>query len=145
MAVKKTSTSTKKPAVKAKKSDKSKAPKIFEKGLTRPIQFNGKTIKKLRAELDHINYGLKTDNLGGKKLSTKKRTNFSLNDIEKFIRMLDGEYLCPVRYEGKDCVFNAKIECPVLGDFHGRYFLMIFKTFHSNEELIHTITLFPNK
>ena len=51
------------------------------------ILFNGNKVTTGIIELDHINYGL---NSKTKCLNTKKRTNFSNKDIEKFIMMLDG-------------------------------------------------------
>jgi len=118
---------------------------VSVKKLIKPIVFNGKMITHIHVELDHINSGLSKDDTGKSKLKDSKRTNFSLNDIEKFIRMLDGEELAPARYEGRNCIFNVKIDCPISGPFRERRFLMVFKTFHSPTDLIHTITIFPIK
>ena len=109
--------------------------------LKNTIVFNGHKIIKAVIELDHINYGL---NSKTKLLNTKKRTNFSNKDIEKFILMLDGEDLVPERYEKSYLVFMHFIKCPVEEKFKDKEFIMIFKTdYHKNDE-IYTITLYPN-
>lgn len=105
------------------------------------ILLNGHKITKAIIEIDHINYGL---NGRTKELNKKKRTNFSINDIEKFIRLLDGEDLCPERYEQTYSVFMHFIKCPLKGKFHGKEFVMIFKTDYHRGDEIHTVTLFPN-
>lgn len=105
------------------------------------IIFNGQKVKKAIIELDHINYGL---NSRTKKLNTRKRSNFSNSDIEKFIKLLDGEDLVPERYEKTYSVFMHFIKCPVKGQFEGKEFVMIFKTDYRYGEEIHTVTLYPN-
>lgn len=105
------------------------------------IVLNGHRITKAIVELDHINYGLNTRT---KKLNTTKRSNFSNNDIEKFIMLLDGEDLAPERYEKTYSVFIHFIKCPVKGKFEGKEFVMIFKTDYHHGEEIHTVTLYPN-
>jgi hypothetical protein len=115
--------------------------KISSITLKSAIHFNGHRITKVVIELDHINYGL---NSKTGTLNKKKRSDFSSSDIEKFIRMLDGEDLVPERYEKAYSIFMHFIKCPVKGKFKGREFVMIFKTdYHRNDE-IHTITLYPN-
>lgn len=121
--------------------------KIDERGKTyniklkAPIVFNGHKITNAIIELDHINYGL---NKKTGLLNTKKRSNFSNGDIEKFIKMLDGEDLAPERYEKNFLVFYFFIKCPVKGKFENKEFVMIFKTNSNKTEEIHTITLFSN-
>lgn len=119
--------------------------KVLVKRLTRPITFNGNVITVIRVELEHINRGLTNNNSGDKKLKETKRTTFSLNDVEKFIRMLDCEEIAPTEYEGKNSLFNLKIQCPIEGKFKDWNFLMIFKTFYDEPSMIFTITLYPIK
>jgi hypothetical protein len=115
--------------------------KINNVKLKSAIVFNGHKITKAVIELDHINYGL---NSKTGQLNSKKRSNFSNNDIEKFIKMLDGEDLVPERYENAYLIFMHFIKCPVKGKFKGKEFVMIFKTdYHHNDE-IYTITLYLN-
>lgn len=115
--------------------------KIYNIKLKSPIVFNGVKIINAIIELDHINYGL---NKKTSLLNTKKRTNFSNGDIEKFIKMLDGEDLIPERYEKNYLSFYFFIKCPVKGKFENKEFMMIFKTDSNKNDEIHTITLFPN-
>ena len=49
-------------------------------------------------EIDHINFGL---NKKTKALNTRKRTNFSLPDIEKFLMLLDGEQVFARNHKGR--------------------------------------------
>jgi hypothetical protein len=115
--------------------------KIYNIKLKSPIVFNGSKIINAIIELDHINYGL---NKKTGLLNTKKRSNFSNGDIEKFIKMLDGEDLIPERYS-KDCSsFSFIIKCPVKGKFENKEFLMIFRTYFNKADEIYTVTLFPN-
>ena len=60
--------------------------------LSKAIRFNGNLIRKAKIEIDHINYGL---NKVTRTLNKTKRTNFTLKDIEKFIKLLDGETIIP--------------------------------------------------
>jgi len=115
--------------------------KIYYVNLKIPIVFNGHKVIKVVIELDHINYGL---NKKTGILNTKKRTNFSNADIEKFIKLLDGEDLVPERFEKTYSVFYSFIKCPVKGKFENKEFVMIFKIKTNKTEEIHTITLFPN-
>ena len=59
--------------------------------------------------------------------------------------MLDGEKIAPVKYEGRNSLFNLKVQCPIEGKFKDWNFLMIFKTYYSEPSMIHTITLYPIK
>jgi len=108
--------------------------------LKRSIVFNGNTIKKAVIEIDHINYGL---NSKTRALNTKKRTSFTVRDVEKFIMLLDGEDIIPDDYKGKKSQFSLRINCPIGGKFFDKEFIMIFDTHYDKEEEIHTITLIP--
>lgn len=101
--------------------------------------FNGNTITKAVIEVDHVNFGLdKTGNL-----NKRKRTSFSVSDIEKFVLMLDGENILSLKYKGTISQFDIRINCPVKGKFYGKEFLMFFDTDYSSPDKIHTITLYP--
>ena len=115
--------------------------KIYNIKLKTPIVFNGSKIINAIIELDHINYGL---NKKTGVLNIKKRSNFSNADIEKFIKMLDGEDLTPERYEKNYSSFYFFIKCPVKGKFENKEFIMIFKTDSKKTDEIYTVTLFPN-
>lgn len=108
--------------------------------LKRSITFNRNTIKKAIIEIDHINYGL---NSKTRALNTKKRTSFTVKDVEKFITLLDGEDIIPDDYKGKKSQFSLRINCPVTGKFFDKEFIMIFDTHYDKEDEIHTITLIP--
>ncbi len=113
---------------------------IKEITLKRQITFNGSVINKAIIEIDHINYGL---NSKMKSLNEKKRTNFTINDIEKFLMMLDGEYVAAKGFRGRVSRFEVKIDCPVPGRFKNKIFIMIFETDYDKSEEIYTVTLFP--
>lgn len=123
-----------------------RAAKDYERGkvttieLKKPFTLNENLIKRAVVEIDHINYGLDKKT---KKLKTVKRSNFSLNDIEKFLQLLDGEYILPKKYDGMVTKFEFRIKCPIQGKHLGREFIMIFSTNYKKSEEIHTITLFP--
>lgn len=123
-----------------------KAGPVLERGqikevtLKRHITFNGNLIKKAVIEIDHINFGL---NSKTRKLNKNKRTNFTINDVEKFLMMLDGEYVSPKGFRGRVSRFEVKIDCPVPGKFKDKLFIMIFETDYDNSEEIYTVTLFP--
>lgn len=115
--------------------------KIYKIKLKIPIVLNGNKVTHAIIELDHINYGL---NKKTGELNTKKRLNFSNSDIEKFIKMLDGEDLPPERYEKNYIFYYFFIKCPIKGKFEQKEFVMILKTDNKQTEEMHTITLFPN-
>lgn len=123
---------------KALKSDSNRG-RIEEIKLKRSIVFNGNTIIKALIEVDHINFGL--DKFGN--LSKRRRTDFSISDIERFIMLLDGENIVCSKYKGKISQFDIRIDCPVKGRFYGKEFLMFFDTNYSSPDKIHTITLYP--
>jgi hypothetical protein len=108
--------------------------------LSRPITFNSSIITKAKIEIDHINFGL---NKKTKKLNEKKRSHFTVRDIEKFIKLLDGEDVVASDYKGKISEFNIRINCPISGQFYGKEFIMIFDTHYDKSDEIHTITIFP--
>ena len=119
--------------------------KVLVKKLKKEISFNGNRISTIWVELDHINRGLFELESGKKVLKNKKRTYFSLNDIEKFILLLDGEYQVAKRYEGRSSVFMIQVQCPIEGMFKDRLFLMIFKTYYEDKHVLHTVTLYPSR
>lgn len=108
--------------------------------LKKQITFNGNTIRKAVIEIDHINYGL---NPKTKSLNQRKRTDFTVNDIEQFLMMLDGDYIAAKGFRGRVSRFEVKIDCPVPGRFKDKLFIMVFETDYDNAEEIYTITLFP--
>ncbi len=108
--------------------------------LKKPIVLNSNTITKATIEIDHINYGL---NKKTGTLNKKKRTDFSINDIENFLALLDGDYIFPVRHRKRISRFQVRIDCPVNNKFYGKQFIMIFETNYDKSEEIYTITLFP--
>lgn len=107
--------------------------------LKKQISFNGEIIKKAIVEIDHINHGLNSKG----KLNRSKRTNFTLNDIEKFLMLLDGEYIAARNFRGRISRFELKIDCPVPGRFKNKVFIMIFETNYDKVDEIYTVTLFP--
>lgn len=108
--------------------------------LRKSISFNGTSITMAVIEIDHINYGI---NKKTKSLNVKKRTSFTIRDIEKFILLLDGEDLIADDYKGKISQFSLRINCPVKGKFFEKVFLMIFDTNYDKENELYTITLIP--
>jgi hypothetical protein len=134
-----------KKASKKKVSNKKKAD-LYDRGkveiidLKKSITLNQNVLTTAIIEIDHINYGLDKKT---KKLNSKKRLNFTIRDIEKFIRMLDGEDLIPDRYVEKKSFYEVYIDCPVEGKFKDKMFFLIFDTDYDEPETIHTITLYP--
>lgn len=108
--------------------------------LRKPIIFNGNAIKKAVIEIDHINYGL---NPKTKILNNRKRTNFTVNDIERFLILLDGEYIAARDYRGRVSRFEIRIDCPIAGRFKNKPFILIFDIDYNRAEEIYTVTLFP--
>lgn len=114
--------------------------RIEEITLKKPLRLNGNVITKARIEIDHINFGL--DKKTGE-LNKKRRTSFSTGDVEKFLMMLDGEYLMPRGHRKRVSRFEVRIDCPVPGRFQGKEFILIFDTDYDRGNEITTITLFP--
>jgi hypothetical protein len=118
---------------------------VLIKKLKKDISFNGIKINTIWVELEHINRGLIDSEAGKKVLKSKKRTSFSLNDVEKFVMLLDGEIQAPKAYEGRNSRFMLQVQCPLEGKFKDRWFIMIFKTYYDDKNVLHTITLYPMK
>lgn len=120
--------------------------KDYERGrvetitLRKPIVLNSNKITTAVVEIDHINFGLDKKT---KKLKPKRRTNFSLGDIEKFLALLDGEYIFPRGHKGRTSKFEHRVTCPVKGKYFGRQFFVIFDTNYDKPNEIHTITIYP--
>lgn len=108
--------------------------------LKKPIVFNSNKITTAIIEIDHINFGLDKKT---KKLKPVRRTNFSLNDIVKFLALLDGEYVFPRSYKGRVSRFEHRIDCPVKGRFYKKEFIIIFDTDYDRPHEIHAITIYP--
>lgn len=109
--------------------------------LKRPFTFNGSEISQAIIEIDHINFGLDRRTL---KLNTKRRSGFTIADIEKFLSLLDEEYIAPSSHKGRTSRYEMRIDSPIAGKFEGRTFIMVFEINYDTSHLIHTITLFPN-
>ena len=114
--------------------------KVVEITLKKAIVFNDNVIIKARIEIDHINYGL---NPKTGVLNKKARTNFTVNDVEKFLTLLDEEYLFTDDHKGRRSRFRHKIDCPVPGRFYKKLFLIIFETDYDKSDEINTITIIP--
>lgn len=108
--------------------------------LKKCILLNGQTIRKALVDLAHINYGV---NKQTNELNDKCRTSFTLSDVEKFILMLDGEFIYPKKHRGRISRFEIRIDCPVHGRFQSKEFVMVFETDYDKNEEICMITLFP--
>jgi hypothetical protein len=108
--------------------------------LKKPITLNANLITRAVIEIDHINHGL---NKTTGNLNAKKRTNFSLADIEKFLMLLDGEYIMARNHKSRVSQFEVRIDCPIKGRFFGKEFIMIFDTDYDKPDQMHTITLYP--
>lgn len=108
--------------------------------LKKPVIFNANKITTAVIEIDHINHGL---NKNTWQLNANKRTNFTLSDIEKFLMLLDGEYIIARNHKGRVSQFEVRIDCPIKGRFFGKEFIMIFDTDYDRPNQIHTITLYP--
>lgn len=114
--------------------------RVEEIVLKKAIVFNDNVITKARIEIDHINYGL---NPKTGSLNKRPRTNFTVEDIEKFLSLLDQEYLYTDDHKGRKSRFRHKIDCPIPGRFYHKLFLMIFETDYDKSDELHTITLIP--
>ena len=108
--------------------------------LKQPFVLNSNSITEAVIEIDHINFGL---NPKTGTLNKSRRTNFSVADIEKFLMLLNGEYIAARDYKGKVSRFEIRINCPIKGQFSGRQFILVFDTDYSKPNEIHTITLYP--
>ncbi|MFP5459153.1 MAG: hypothetical protein ACLGG7_10495 [Bacteriovoracia bacterium] len=124
-------------SVKNTQSDRGRIEEVL---LTSPIIFNGNSILKIRIEIDHINFGI---NKKTRKLNLKRRTNFTVNDVIKFLRLLHNEDIEPQERKGSTLKFAVRINCPVQGRFFDKEFLVIFDTFETKKTELHTITIVP--
>lgn len=130
-----------------KKTPKKTAKNDFDRGrietvtLKKPFTFNGSEISQAIIEIDHINFGLDRKTL---KLNAKRRSNFTIADIEKFLSLLDEEYVAASSHKGRVSRYQIRIDSPIYGKFEGKTFIMVFEISYDTSDLIHTITLFPN-
>jgi hypothetical protein len=104
------------------------------------ICFNGNVITKAIVEIDHIIFGINKKTC---KLNGRRRTNFNIGDVEKFLKMLDDENLVARGQKRRVSQFQVRIDCPVQGQFLGREFTMIFDTDYDSPDEVHVITIFP--
>ncbi len=140
MAAKK-SKAKKKPKVEKKpKAEKKDRGKIYEVNLSSPITLNGNTVTKAIIELDHINFGVNEDT---GELNGKRRLNFTLSDIKRFIAELDQEDIPAKKHDGYWSLFITRVDSPIRNKHEGKEFIMVFKLNYRESELIHTITLYP--
>jgi hypothetical protein len=126
--------------VRLSKGNKQNRGRVETITLKKPIVFNSNKITTAIIEIDHINYGLDRKTAILKK---NRRSSFSLNDIEKFLALLDGEYIYPRSHKGRVSRFEHRVDCPISGRFFKKEFLMIFDTDYDKPSEIHTITIFP--
>lgn len=110
--------------------------------LSRLLQLNGKTIRRAIIELDHINYGLDSKT---KTLNKKRRSQFSVKDVEKFIMELDGEDIAPTNRNKTISYFDIRINCPIVRNFYQEEFLMFFDLDSRKPDEIHVITMFRSR
>ena len=108
--------------------------------LKKTLVFNSNLIKEAVVEIDHINHGLSKKTRG---LNVKKRSSFSVSDIEKFLMLLDGEQVIARDHKGRISKFEVRIDCPIRGKFYGKEFILIFDTNYDKPDQIYTITLYP--
>lgn len=113
--------------------------RIEEVVLKKPFTLNGNRITRAIIEIDHINFGL---NVKTYKLNAKRRSNFSIADVEKFLSLLDGEYIAFSRLKGRKLRFELRMNSPIIGTHYGREYILVFETNYDKQNLIHTITLF---
>lgn len=129
------------------KNKKTTVAQKFERGriekvtLKKPFVFNGVQITEAIIEIDHINFGLDKKTL---KLNQKQRCNFTVTDIQEFLFMLNDEYIAYAKIKGKKLRYEVRIDSPIINKFYMKQFVMVFETGFSCQNLIHTITLFPN-
>lgn len=132
---------TKKKASK-KKTDPSTASgrgRTIHVALKQPFTLNGNRITDAAIEIDHINYGINRNTF---QLNDTKRSDFTTADIEKFLSMLDGEYLGYKKVSGKKLRYEFHIDSPIPGKTFEKKYLMVFETDFGVPHLIHTVTLF---
>ena len=135
---KKTRRPRNKKTAEAPKSERGRIEKVT---LKKPFVFNGVQITEAIIEIDHINFGLNKKTL---KLNQKQRSNFTVADIQEFLFMLNDEYIAYSKIKGKKLRYEVRIDSPIINKFYMKQFVMVFETDFSSQNLIHTITLFPN-
>ncbi len=113
---------------------------IEEVKISKPIIFNGNEITDLKIEIDHINHGI---NKKTKRLNVKKRTNFTVNDVVRFLRELNDEDIEADEKKGPILKFSVRVNCPVPGIFHKKEFILVFDTNENKKNELHTITIVP--
>lgn len=113
--------------------------KIVEVTLRQPFTLNGNRITHAKIEIDHINFGLDKKTF---KLNSKKRSDFTVSDIEKFLLRLDGEYILVRKVKGRKLRYELRIDSPIPGKNFEKTYLMVFETDFDKQHLVHTITLF---
>ncbi len=119
---------------------KSARGKVVGVALRIPITFNDCLIKRISIEIDHINFGL-SEKTG--RLKRKRRTDFSVSEIEQFINLLDQEQLAAKGYRGTKSYFVLKVDCPVKRLHYGKVFIMIVEHDYKDFEMLSIITLYP--
>jgi hypothetical protein len=107
--------------------------------LKSPIVFNGNSITEAIIEIDHINFGL---NIKTAKLNTKRRSNFSVDQVIRFLELLHGEDMYPKYHRKRYSHFEHRVTCPIPGKYFRKQFFMVFETNYDKPEQIHSITLF---
>lgn len=107
--------------------------------LKTPIVFNGNNITEAIIEIDHINFGLNSKTA---KLNTKRRSNFSIAQIVKFLELLNGEDMYPKYHRKRYSHFEHRVTCPIPGSYFQKQFFMVFETNYDKPEQIHSVTLF---
>ena len=115
--------------------------RIEKISLKKPFTFNGTQITEAIIEIDHINHGLNKKTL---KLNGTKRSDFTIGDIERFLILLNEEYVSASSYRGKVSRYEVRINSPIKGSHLGKEYLLVFEIDYDTGHLIHTITLFPN-
>ena len=86
--------------------------KIETVRLKKSLVFNSNLIKEAIIEIDHINYGLNKKSRG---LNVKKRSNFSISEVENFLILLDGEQLIARNHIGRVSQFEVRIDGRIKG------------------------------
>ncbi len=76
------------------------------------------------------------------KINVKKRSDFTIAHIEKFLSMLDGEYIGYKKVNGKKLRYECRIDSPIPGKHFKKQYIMVFETDFEKPHLINTITLF---
>jgi len=114
--------------------------KIEDVKLSKPIVFNGNAVSDLKIEIDHINHGI---NKLTKQLNKKKRTDFTINDVVRFLRELNDEDIEPDERKGSVLKFAVRVNCPVQGKFYQKEFIVIFDINENKKNELHTITIVP--